>query len=113
MTGGDFLWRGWEIIGDEFFAKEWIESANDGVVEAGTFVVSPSQVTVHSGDESSIPATRNSFQSWRLQGFLDPFRLSFCICIAIRGYLAARLRLQGAVGFHGIRMDAQIVPNSK
>ncbi len=39
MTGGGFLVEGWEIIGDEFFAKkEWIlESASDGVVEAGTF----------------------------------------------------------------------------
>jgi len=39
MTGGGFLVEGWEIFGDEFFAKkEWIlESASDGVVEAGTF----------------------------------------------------------------------------
>ena len=39
MTGGGFLVEGWEIFGDEYFAKkEWIfESASDGVVEAGTF----------------------------------------------------------------------------
>mgnify|MGYP001040952327 FL=1 len=39
LTGGGFVAEGWEILGDEYFAKkEWIkEDAGLGLTEAGTF----------------------------------------------------------------------------
>mgnify|MGYP007118349009 CR=1 FL=1 len=60
MTGGGFLVEGWEIIGDEFFAKkEWIlESASDGVVEAGPRAV-PGELDLQTpGVDAGVDARR-------------------------------------------------------